>query len=151
MNTLLPLIASVQIDVDVTVAIQFVTFTVALFSIWGLIINPYLEAREMREEGTLGSREEADEMEALAQARLKEHDERMVQLRREAMELRESLRAEGAAKQQDMLSAARAELSAKAKEEQAKIAQKVSAAEAELEERAKQLSELMLAKILPSA
>lgn len=151
MNTLLPLIASVQIDVDVTVAIQFVTFTVALFSIWGLIINPYLEAREKREEGTSGSREEADEMEALAQARLKEHDERMVQIRREAMELREGLRAEGATKQQDMLGTARAELSAKSKGEQAKIAAKVSAAEAELEGRAKQLSELVITKILPAA
>jgi F0F1-type ATP synthase membrane subunit b/b' len=151
MNTLVPLIASVQIDVDVTVAIQFVTFTVALFSIWGLIITPYLKAREARDEGTSGSREEADEMEAMATARLAEYDERMTQIRRESMETREELRAAGAKTQQDLLGAARAEISAKSAAEQKKIAEKVSQVEVELDARAKKLAELMIQKILPTA
>lgn len=151
MNTMVPLIAAVQIDVDVTVAIQFVTFTVALFAIWGLIITPYLKAREARDEGTSGSREEADEMEALAASRLKEYDERMTQLRREAMERREGLRAEGVKAQQELLGAAREELNGKSRAAQAKIAEGVATAEQELDTRAKQLAGLMIQKILPTA
>ncbi len=143
------MLASVAIDIDITVAFQFVTYALTTFALYFLMVKPYLRVREDRDEGTEGSREEAEEMEARAEQVLTRYEAQLADARRDAMEVRESRRAEGIAEQDDILGKVRAELGDKLEDERARIAGLVASAEADLETRAQELAGLMVKKVLP--
>lgn len=144
-------LAAAAIDIDVTVLIQFVTFALVVTSLNFIIIQPYLKAREAREEGTAGSREEADDLQARAQEVLKDYDERLTEARRDAMEVRETMRGQGLAEQRDLVEEARAEISAHLAQDRLHIASLVEAAESKLEERAQELAKMIADKVAPEA
>jgi F0F1-type ATP synthase membrane subunit b/b' len=145
------LIAAVAIDVDITAVIMAGLFLVLYFVLQPLIINPYLRAREARDEGVDGARQEAADFEARAEATIQEYEEAMVKARRKAQAEREAIRDEGVAVQHEKLEEARAEVSAKLDEERAKIGDEAEAARKELEKRADALSRAMVEKVLPNA
>lgn len=151
MTTLVPQLASVQLDIDVTVAIQFVTFAVFLVAMRALIINDYMRVRDARAEGTSGAEDEATELAEQATTLRAKYEAEMTQARREAMEVRESLRNQGVAEQQDIHAEVRDELGGKLAEERTRIAALVAAAEAEIEARASDLAAQMVEKVLPEA
>ena len=146
---LIPMLAAVSIDLDVTVALQFVNFAVAVGAVYFIIGRKYRKVREERAEATSGSREDADEMLERTEQLKEEFDDKMASARRDATEVRESLRGQGVAEQEDIIEEVRVELSEKLEAERAKIQAKVDAAEAELDGRAKELAELMVAKVIP--
>ena len=146
---LIPTLAAVSIDLDITVALQFVNFAVAVGAVYFIIGSKYLKVREERLEATSGSREDADEMLERTEQLKEEFDDKMASARRDATEVRESLRGQGVAEQEDIIEEVRVELSEKLEAERAKIQAKVDAAEAELDGRAKELAELMVAKVIP--
>lgn len=151
MTALVPQLASVQLDIDVTVAIQFVTFAVFLVAMRALIINDYMRVRDARAEGTSGAEDEATELATQATALRERYEGEMNQTRREAMEVRESLRNQGVVEQQDIHGEVREELAGKLAEERARIAKLVADAEAEIEARASDLASQMVEKVLPEA
>lgn len=144
------LIASASIDVDVTTLVMGVLFLLLYFLLMPIIINPYLRARKAREEGIDGARDEAHDAEARAESTILEYEEQMRIARREAQEVRESLKTQGASEQRDILEDARSEIAGKLAEERAKIAAEVDTAQKQLEARAASLSQAMVDKILPS-
>lgn len=144
-----PMLASVAIDIDITVAFQFVTYALTTFALYFLMVKPYLKVREDRDEGTEGSREEAEEMEARAEQVLARYESQLADARRDAMEVRESRRSEGLAEQDDILGKVRTEVTEKLEDERARIAGLVASAEADLEARAQELAGLMVQKVLP--
>jgi F-type H+-transporting ATPase subunit b len=146
---LIPTLAAVSIDLDITVALQFVNFAVAVAAVYFIIGGKYLKVREERREATSGSREDADEMLERTEQLKEEFDDKMASARRDATEVRESLRGQGVAEQEDIIGEVRVELSEKLEAERAKIQAKVDEAEAELDGRAKELAELMVAKVIP--
>ncbi|MEC9399694.1 MAG: ATP synthase F0 subunit B [Myxococcota bacterium] len=143
------LLAAGALDFDITIIFQFGIFILAIALLHNILIKPYLQTREARDEGTEGSREEADEMQQLAVQRRAEYEDQLSEVRRDAMGVREELRNQGVAEQEDMLDEVRREVAAKLTEERGKINTKVREAEDELDARAKQIAELMVSKILP--
>lgn len=143
------IIAAVAIDVDPTAIVMAGLFILLYYALQPLIVNDYLRAREMRREAVEGAREEARESQALAEARMLEFEDEMKVARKEAAEVRESLRGQGSEEQRDLIEEARAELMVQLTEERTKIAGQVSDAQKELQTRAVTLSRAMVDRILP--
>ena len=144
------MLAAVSIDVDITVVFQFVNFTLAVFFLHMIIGKPYLKAREAREEGTEGSREEADDMFARADQMVIQIEAQMNEARRDAMEVRESLRNQGVAEQRDIVDETRGELDDHLATERAKLDGLVKNAQRQLDTRAADLAKRMVERVVPA-
>lgn len=145
-----PVLAAAAIDVDGTIIVQMILFFFVLFFLHFVLFRPYLKAVDAREDGVEGAREEAAEMETRAGRVIEEYEEKMRQARRDAQDVRESLRNQGLQEQNDMVQEVREEIQGKLNEERAKIAAKVDSARSDIEQRAQGLADAMTAKILPS-
>lgn len=147
---LAPVVAAASIDVDGTVIVQMILFFFTLFFLHFVLFRPYLKAVDAREDGVEGAREEAAEMETRAGRVIEEYEEKMRQARRDAQDVRESLRNQGLQEQNDMVQEVREEIQGKLQEERARISTKVDSARSDIEQRAQGLADSMVAKILPS-
>jgi F-type H+-transporting ATPase subunit b len=145
-----PVVAAAQIDIDGTVVVQMILFFLVLFFLHFVLFRPYLKAVDAREDGVEGAREEAAEMETRAGRVIEEYEGKMRQARRDAQDVRESLRNQGLQEQNDMVQEVREELQGKLQQERARIADKVDSARSDIEQRAQGLADSMVAKILPS-
>lgn len=146
-----PVVAAAAIDIDGTVLIQFVIFAFVLLFLHVALFRPYLKAVEAREEGVGGAREEAAEMEARASNMIDEYEQKMRQARRDAQDVRESLRNQGLQEQNDLVDEVRDEVGDKLDEERDQIRRQVESAKTEIKGRSKQLASAMVDKILPAA
>jgi F-type H+-transporting ATPase subunit b len=146
---LAPMIADVSIDVDGTLFVQMAAFLFTLFMLHFLLFKPYLKTVDAREDSVGGSEEEAVEMEAQAEVLRGKYDKKIVKARRDAQEIRDSLRNQGLAEQQDIQAEINEELSAKLEEERQAIAERVEKARAEIEARADGLADAMVEKLVP--
>ena len=144
----LTILAGIYIDVDITVVFQSVIFLLLVVVLNSIIIQPYLKAQAARDEGTSGSREEADEGLARADVLSKSYDDKLNEARRDAMDVRDNMRSQGTSTQQEILDDARQEIEAKLAEERVKIAAMVSDAEAQIEAKASQLSSMIVDKVM---
>ncbi|TXD34983.1 ATP synthase F0 subunit B [Lujinxingia vulgaris] len=143
------LVAAVAIDIDGTLFVQMGAFLLVFVILNFVLIKPYLKTVEAREESVQGSSEEAGEMDAQAAVLTASYDEKLSKARREAQDVRESLRNQGLAEQDDILEEVREELGGKLAEERKVIEDRVVAARAEIDERARALAEAMVQKVLP--
>lgn len=146
-----PLVAAAAIDVDGTVLIQFVIFALVLVFLNVVLFQPYLKARDARSEGVGGAKEDAVEMETRAAQLVEEFDQRMRQIRRNAQDVRESMRNQGLQEQADLVEEVRDELGAQLEEEREKIRGQVGDAKAEIRARSEALASAMVDKVLPAA
>ncbi|RDV37338.1 hypothetical protein DV096_15300 [Bradymonadaceae bacterium TMQ3] len=143
------LVAAVAIDIDGTLFVQMGAFLLVFVILNFVLIKPYLKTLEARQESVQGSSEEAGEMDAQTAVLTASYDEKLSQARREAQDVRESLRNQGLAEQDDILEEVREELGGKLAEERKVIEERVVAARAEIDERARALAEAMVQKVLP--
>ncbi len=146
---LTPVVGAAAIDIDGTIIIQLVLFWFVLFFLHFVLFRPYLKAVDAREEGVGGAREEAAEMETRAGMVIEEYEEKMRQARRDAQDVRESLRNQGIQEQNDMVQEVRGQIQDKLQEERARIQAKVDSARDDIEKRAESLADAMATKILP--
>ena len=144
-----PIVAEVSIDIDGTIFVQMVAFLFTLFMLHFLLFKPYLKTLHARSESVEGSEEEAGEMDAQADILQSKYEKKIVKARRDAQEVRDSLRNQGLAEQEDIQEEVRQEVTAKLEEERAAIAERVEAARAEIEERAEGLADAMVQKLVP--
>ena len=144
------ILAAVSIDVDVTAIFMAGLFALLYLILQPLIINPYMRARQAREEGVGGAKEEASDSDAQAESMILEYEERMRKARREATEVREVLRTQGVDEQKDLIEEARAEIGAKLAQQRAELATEVESARAKLDTKAQALSRDVVEKILPA-
>ncbi len=151
MNSFYPVIASAAIDVDGTMLVQMVVFLGVIIFMHYTLYRPFLRTHEARQEGVEGSREEAAELDARAAMMLSDFDSKMVNARREAQEVRESLRTQGVVEQNEIIEEVREEVAAKIATERKEIAIKVSAAHLELSARSQQLAQAMVDKVISAA
>src|SRR5690554_1498236 len=98
-----PFIAAVAIDIDGTIIVQMLLFWFVLAFLHFTLFRPYLKAVDAREDGVAGSREEAAEMQTRAGRVIEEYEAKMRQARRDATDVRESLRNQGLQEQNDMV------------------------------------------------
>jgi F-type H+-transporting ATPase subunit b len=144
-----PVVAAASIDIDGTIIVQMLLFWFVLGFLHFALFRPYLKAVDAREEGVEGSREEAGEMQTRAQRVIEEYEEKMRQARRDATDVRESLRNQGVQEQNDMLQEVREEIQQNLQQERGKIDAKVETARADIKQRAESLAGAMVARILP--
>jgi F-type H+-transporting ATPase subunit b len=147
----LPVLAAAAIDIDATVLVQMVLFLITIFLLHNVLFKPYLRTLDARKEAVEGSREEAGELDARAAALMVEYDEKMMAARRDAKEVRDSLRNQGLAEQNDVIDEVRTELTAKLGDERNRIALQVEEAKKQIQSRSQGLAEAMVKKVIPGA
>lgn len=144
------IIMSVYIDVDGTIFVQMAAFLITLVMLHFLLYRPYLKALDLREENVEGSEEEAGEMGAQADVLEEKYQKNIRQARRDAQEVRESLRQQGLAEQRELHDEVHDEIQAKLSEERAAIDDHVQKAREDIEQRADALADTMVDKLLPN-
>lgn len=148
-TSITPVLASASIDIDGTIIVQMLLFWVVLGFLHVVLFRPYLKALDAREEGVEGSREEAGEMQARASQVIEEYEEKMRQARRDATDVRESLRNQGTQEQTEMLQEVREEIRQKMQHESERIDQRVAVARQEIQARAETLANTIVQRVLP--
>ena len=144
------LVASAAIDFDATLVIQMGLFLLLFVVLKPLLFTPFMKAMDERHQGLEGSREDADEFESRAERALNEYEKKMRDARREATEVRESLRTQGQAEFQDLIGEAREEISAKIETERQSVASQREEALTQLQGRADELANTIVGKMLPA-
>lgn len=144
------LVAAAAIDFDATLGFQMALFIILFLALKPMLFGPFLKMMEERHQGLEGSREEADEFETRADRALAEYEKKMRDARREASEIRDSLRTQGQAEYQDMIGEAREELSIKIESERQSIVGQREDALKQLQGRADHLANSIVSKILPA-
>jgi len=136
------------IDIDWTIAIQFVLFLVMMFVANRLLFQPYLRLRERRAEGIEGARAEAERMTAEADAKLVDYEKQLAAARTRSSDEQRKIRAEANAHEREVTSAARATAVQALDEAQTRVRGETEAARKELLPRAESLGKDMAKRIL---
>lgn len=147
-GTAAPLLG-IYIDLDGTFFVQLGIFILVYAFVYAVLVRPYLDVVEEREEGLGGSRDEADAMNVEADQLEDEYEEKMQNARRKAQEVRQRLRDQGLQEQKEMVEEVREEIQTKIESERESIQGKVEEARSELESRAEELASTMVEKIVP--
>ena len=145
------LFAAIVIDIDASSILMGVIFIVAYHLLNFLVIQPYLTVREAREEGTSGSMEDAAELDDKALRAREHYEQEVANIRREASDVRESLRTQGAEEQAEMIEDVRVELAAKLEKERLALQQQLETATNALGAKADSLAASIVSKVLPGA
>jgi len=95
------------LSVDRTLVIQLVIFLVALFLLNRLVFRPLLGVWDRREELTVGTLREAEDMTRKAESAIFEYNEKLAEARAQATETRNELRQQGQNESSKMLMTAR--------------------------------------------
>lgn len=143
------IIAGASIDVDATLGFELLLFIGLYVILHPLLIKPYMKAMEVRREELEGSKEDAGEFEIRAEKALADYERKMRDARREAQEVRESLKTQGSLEFKEIVAEAREELSAKIEDERLKVVKQHAAAADALKERSAALAEVIVQKVLP--
>lgn len=144
-----PFIAAVAIDIDGTIIVQMLLFWFVLAFLHFTLFRPYLKTVDAREDGVAGSREEAAEMQTRAGRVIEEYETKMRQARRDATDVRESLRNQGLQEQNDMVGEVREQIQQDLQMERERIDAKVAEARSTIHARAQSLAGDMVRRILP--
>lgn len=138
------------VDVDVTLFLYLAIFFLMWFALHNLVFKPYLAVRERREQGTGGNLAEAQAMKEEAEETLKRYESAMEEAQREATQLRNSIRQDGAKAQKERLEAAYAQAAEDLKTRREAMTAQVDEARKELRQEADSLAKLIVQRLLPS-
>ena len=136
------------IDIDWTIAIQFVLFLVMLVVANKLLFQPYLRLRERRAEGIEGAKAEAERMTAEADSKLVDYERQLSVARSKASEEQRKIRAAANAHEREVTGQARATAAAALEEARARVQGETEAARKELLPRAEEIGRQMATRIL---
>lgn len=136
------------IDVDGTVLIQFGLFLVMLLVLSRFMFRPYLKLRDLRKEGIEGARQKAVDMDARAKQIVADYEENLQKARLRGADERLRLRQEGAARERQIVGAAREEVGRTTEAAKANAAKQAGEAKAQLDAQAQVLARQMASKIL---
>jgi F-type H+-transporting ATPase subunit b len=141
-------LAVIAIDIDLTFVIQSILFIFVLAFLWLVIIRDFLKVVDQRAERVEGSNEDAQEFGERADRVFSEYEEKLGQMRHEANEVRDGLKAEGQSQFDAQLDDANSVVEEKLAAGRLRISGQVAEAHTELENRSKTLAKLIADKIL---
>lgn len=98
-----------MIDIDVTIVIQLINFLIAIVVLNFLLIKPVREHLASRQALTAGLAQEIDSFCAEASSKLGGYESAIAEARTQATQAREAVKAEGTAREQELLRAAQAD------------------------------------------
>ncbi|HEY7957459.1 MAG: ATP synthase F0 subunit B [Polyangia bacterium] len=136
------------IDIDGTILVQFGLFLVMVVVLNQFLFKPYLKMRAARDEGIVGARHKAQDMEARARKIIADYDDRMLRAKQRGAEERARLRSEAAVRERQLLGAARDESARALKESRGQVQAQAAQAEKSLKGEADALAREMASKIL---
>jgi F-type H+-transporting ATPase subunit b len=136
------------IDLDGTLLVQFILFIVMLVVLSKVLFKPYLKLRADREHGIDGAKHKAHEMETSADKMVADYEAQLQAARLKGAEERAKLRAEGAARERQILGAARDEAQRTLDEARGKVRAQAETARKALEAQAATLAKQVTRKIL---
>ncbi|MEM9696579.1 MAG: ATP synthase F0 subunit B, partial [Myxococcota bacterium] len=139
---------AVSVDLDPTVAMQFVFFIAFTVVMKDLIFEPLLKIFEAREEQTTGVIDEARKMDEKAIALKNEYDDRLDGIRREALGDRDEIRARIKRVENDLLGKAREASAQHLDEGMARLDEEVAAIRTDLEKGRAPLAAEIASKVL---
>ena len=136
------------IDLDGTVLLQFGLFVVMYILLRYVLFAPYLRMRADRDRGISGARDEAHKMEERARAIVTDYDARLGRAKQRGADERARVRSEAAARERQILGAARDEAGKSLDEARGKISGDAKTARAQLEAQSQALARTMAKKII---
>lgn len=136
------------IDVDGTFFLQLGLFILMWIVLSTILFRPYLRMRAQREKGIGGARDEAHKMEERASAIVADYEAKFGRAKLRGQEERQRLRSEAAARERQLVGAARDESQRVLDEAKQKVQSEAQAARAKLDAQARDLAKQMAKKIL---
>jgi F-type H+-transporting ATPase subunit b len=136
------------IDLDHTLWIQLGIFLLLMLFLSKVVFGPYLKLKDAREKGIEGARGEAKEMQQGAAERVADYEARLLQAKQRGGEERARLGAEGANRERDILTLARAETSRSIEAARASLHQEAVKLRADMAPRVGDLAAAVARKLL---
>ena len=136
------------VDIDATVFVQFGIFLTMAAALSALVFRPFLRVREERTRRIDGARDEARGMEERAAAALADCEARLGRAKQRGAEERLRLRAEGQAREREVISLAREAGQKALAEAQTRAAAQRDAARGPLLVEAEQIARRIVAKVV---
>lgn len=136
------------IDIDWTIAVQAVLFFLMFVLANKLLFQPFMRLREQRIAGIDGARAEAERMNAEAEAKLVDYEQKLAVARGKAADEQRKIRAEASKHEQDVTEAGRKQAQAALDAATAKVKSETEAARAELAPRADAIARQMVKQLL---
>jgi F-type H+-transporting ATPase subunit b len=137
-----------MISLDVTMFIQMVNFLITLVVLNYLLITPVREKIAERKALTSGYAGDIEKFTSAATEKLSKYEAALAEARTQAGQAREALKAQGAAREQEMLHAAHAEASAYLQSSREETAKETQAAMKTLLSQVNDLAAKAMSKIL---
>jgi F-type H+-transporting ATPase subunit b len=136
------------IDIDWTVLLQFGLFVAMYVLATKLLFKPYLALREKRIAGIDGARAEAERMNAEAEAKLVDYEQKLTAARDKAAEETRAVRAEASKHEQEVTDKSRKAATDAMNAATAKVKTETEAARVELASRADAIAKQMAKQLL---
>ncbi len=136
------------IDLDWTVAIQFGLFLIMFFVLNQFLFQPYLKMREERGKSIEGAKQDAKKMDEQARATIADYDAKMSRAKQRGAEERALKRSEAAAREGQLLVAAREEAQKAMQAARMRVSIQTQQARTKLEAESDALARMMAQKIL---
>ncbi|HUH00538.1 MAG TPA: ATP synthase F0 subunit B [Kofleriaceae bacterium] len=136
------------IDVDSTLALQFVLFVVMALVATKWLFRPYLAMRDERRAGIEGARLDAEQLSAQADASLANYEDKLAAARARAAAEQRKIRAEAVTHEAEVTSRARSEATTAVADARVTVRTEITAARGELLPKADELARQMASKLL---
>ena len=136
------------IDIDWTIAIQFIIFVATAIVASKLLFLPYLKLRDSRHEGIEGQRAQAERFKAEAEARFHDYEQKLAAARARAHQENRKLQAQATTQERELVKEANARAAAYIAENRQTIATEVEQARKALHDKANGLGQQLAAKLL---
>jgi F0F1-type ATP synthase membrane subunit b/b' len=136
------------IDIDWTVLLQFGLFLAMFVLANKLLFQPYMALREKRIAGIDGARAEAERMNAEAESKLVDYEQKLAAARNKAAEEQRLVRAEANKHEQDVTDRSRKASQSALETATAKVKSETEAARADLAARADAIARQMAKQLL---
>lgn len=137
------------VDLDLSFPILIGVFVVFAFLLNLLVVKPMAKAHKARFDRMDGAREEAEKMDLRAAEAIAEYDRRIGDARREAVEVRERIKAESEEERREELDKVRAEVGTRGDEAARARDAQIAAARDAFEEEAGKLADAIVGRLLP--
>jgi len=137
-----------MIDLNVTLIIQLVVVLILMVILSQMAFKPFLRLMFTRREWLNDMEKKTRELKQCLEEMMERYQEAMAMAQAQGIAIREEIRKESLQKEMEILQKAREEANSLLQELKAKIAQEMEIAKGQLQEKARELSRIMVERIL---
>ena len=142
---------SSMLNIDYTLAIQIVQFIIIIFVGKKMIMDPVLGTINTRDSKINGMKEEAESLKAKVEQYKADYAAKMAEMRTELADYHKKIKDAASKEASDMVSAVKADLDEKVKSAKAEIRAESEKAKGEMDSMVKEISDMIVDRIMLSA